>query len=460
MKFTLSILLFTSTLFCAVLETNEGTFLQIYADKNPQSNIVATVSVDKGKVETSRCFNTRDDSKWCQLTYTQNGVHIKGYSDKNSLDTIESKENKKPTFEANFGGRYSEVGNAIIPLNDGILLVGSTESFGKGQHDAYVVKVDNFGNKIWSGTYGGSGVDMAKSAVAVEDGFMLAGTTRSFGNRIQSLYLARISKDGSLKWQNGYYSDKDDYYTGNDMVKINDNNLLIAGHEDHVKFFDSEIDYYLNAISIDGQRNGIKRYGGNKVEKANSIISVKDGYVIAGETDTWGHGEKDSYVIKINKDGDRVWHSVFGWRYDEVTNQIIETSDGGYIMVGMTDSDHRNQKDVYVVKIKKDGNRAWQYHYGSKEHEEGNGIVETNDGYVITGYTKDTQSYNRDVYLLKIDKQGSVLWHKNFGGDGDDEGKAIAKVKDGFVITGYVTSKKNNSKDLYLLKVDNNGNIN
>lgn len=460
MKFTLSILVFASILFSAVIQTNEGTFLQVYADKNPQSNIVSTVSVDKGKIETLRCFNTRDDSIWCKLKYTLNGVSISGFSDKKSLDSIASRENKKSTFEANYGGRYSEVGNAILPLEDGILLVGSTESFGNGQNDVYVVKVDNFGNKIWSGAYGGGGVDIAKSVVSVKDGFMLAGTTRSFGNRIQSLYLAKISKSGNLRWQNGYYSDKDDYYTGNSMVKINDGNLLIAGHEDHVKFFDSEINFYLNAINTDGQRNGIKRYGGNKVEKANSIISVEDGYVIAGETDSYGHGGKDSYVVKINKDGDRIWHSAFGWRYDEITKQIIETKDGGYIMVGTTDSDHKNQKDVYVVKINKDGNRAWQFHYGSKEHEEGNAIVETKDGYVITGYTKDTQSYNRNVYLLKVDKVGNVVWHRNYGGDSDDEGNAIAKVKDGFVITGYTTSKNSNSKDLYLLKVDNNGNIN
>lgn len=459
MKSTLLVLLFASALFSAVIETNEGTFLQIYANKDPQSNIVATVSVDKGKIETSRCFNTRDDAKWCKLTYTQNGVSINGYSDEISLETLASIANKKSTFALNYGGRYSEVGNAILPLEDGILLVGSTESFGKGQKDVYVVKVDNFGNKIWSGAYGGGGVDEANAVVEIKDGFMLAGTTRSFGNRIQSLYLAKISKTGNLRSQKGYYSDKDDYYVGKDMVKINENNLLIAGHEDHVKFFNSEVNFYLNAINTDGQRNGIKRYGEGE-ERSNSIISVNDGYVIAGETDTWGNGAKDSYVIKINKDGDKIWHNAFGWTYDEVANQIIQTKDGGYITVGTTDSDHRNQKDVFVVKIDKDGNKVWQYHYGSKEHEEGRGIVETEDGYVITGYTKDTRSYNSDVYLLKIDKQGNIVWHRHYGGEGDDEGNAIAKVKDGFVVTGYITSKANNSKDLYLLKVDNNGNIN
>jgi len=459
MKFTLLVLLFASTLFSSVIETNEGTFLQIYADKDPQSNIVATVSVDKGKIETSRCFNTRDDARWCKLTYTQNGVSINGFSDEKSLKALDSRANKKSTFELSYGGRYSEVGNAILPLEDGILLVGSTESFGKGQKDVYVVKVDNFGNKIWSGAYGGGSTDEANAVVPVQDGFMLTGTTSSFGNRVENIYLAKISKTGKLIWQKGYYSDKDDYYVAKDMVKISEDNLLIAGHEDHVKFFDAEVNFYLNAINTDGQRNGIKRYG-NGEEKSNSIISVSDGYVMAGETDTWGNGAKDSYVVKINKDGDRVWHNAFGWSYDEVANQIIQTKDGGYIIVGTTDSDHRNQKDVFVVKMDKDGNKVWQYHYGSKEHEEGRGIVETEDGYVITGYTKDTKSYNSDVYLLKIDKNGNIVWHRHYGGDRDDEGNAIAKVKDGFIITGYITSKKNNSKDLYLLKVDNNGNIN
>lgn len=459
MKSVLILSALSSMLLSAIVETGEGTFLDIYADRNAQSNIVATVSADKGKINKKHCFTVGNNEEWCSLTYDYNGLTLKGYADKKSLDMLAARTNTKATFETSFGGRYDDIGNAILPLKDGYLIVGSTKSFGDGQQDAYVMKTDKFGNKVWSATYGGRQDDTVNAVVATDDGFMLAGTTSSFGNRAQSIYMAKIFSNGSLAWQHGYYSDWDDYYNGESIVKISDDNFLVVGTEDHVKFFNSEVNIYANAINIKGQRNGIKRYGGDEVDRAKSVIKVKDGYVIAGLTDSWTHGREDAYVVKIDNNGDRVWHNAFGFRYDEVANQVIATQDGGYITVGTTDSDISNQKDIYIVKIDANGNRQWHYHYGSREIEEGFGIVEVNDGYVIAGYTKDTSNYDKDAYLLKIDRDGNILWAKKYGGSKDDEARAIAKVDDGFVITGYTTSSENYSKEMYLLKVDSNGNL-
>ena len=453
-------LLASAALMSNVTQTKDGTFIDIYADKDPQSNIISTVSTNKGNIVKKRCFSNRESQRWCKVEYIHNDLRIHGYIDEDSLDTIYAIPNKNITFEQTFGGRYDDEANDIIALKDGYMLVGSTASFGKGQNDAYVVRVDKFGNKVYSLAIGGSSEDEANAVVEVKDGFVIAGSTRSFGNGVESIYMAKVSKVGALLWQNGYYSDKDDYYQAKDMVKISDTNLLLAGPEDHVKFFNSEVNVYVNAIDINGQKNGVKRYGGSKVDVANSIINTKDGYVLAGMSKTWGHGGEDAYVIKLDKDGNQIWHNAFGFRYDEVANQIIATRDGGYILVGTTDSDIKKQQDIYVVKLNANGTRAWQAHYGSKEDEEGYGIVETDDGYVIAGYTKDTQSYNSDVYLLKISHHGRMLWSKKYGLDKDDAAKAIIKVEDGFVVAGYKTSQETYSKDLYILKVDENGNIN
>lgn len=461
MKYFLLIYLTSFLAFAnSVIETKDGTFLNIYANDDRQSNIIANVSIDRGKFNKKRCFKNDANERWCKLTYSLNGLKVNGYVDEKSLDKIVTRPNFKKTFEKNYGGRYDDVGNTILALKDGFLMAGYTESFGKGGKDVYLMKVDRFGNKLWSSVYGGPRTDVANAIVSVRGGFMIAGTTSSFGNRAQSVYLAKINNDGKLTWQNGYYSDEDDYYTGNDLVKISDDNVMVAGSEDHVSFFNSEIDLYINAVYADGKRNGIKRYGGEDMDKANSVISVKDGYIFAGVTDTWGHGSKDAYVVKIDKQGKQVWHNAFGFKKDEVANQIIATKDGGYVIVGTTQSDIYNLKDVYVVKMDKAGTKEWQGHYGSQANEEGFGVVETSDGYVITGYTEDSRNYDSNVYLLKLDKSGSVYWSKKYGGDKDDEGRAIVKVKDGFVVTGYTTSDETSSKDLYILKVDKNGNIN
>ena len=459
MKIALIVSMVTSILFAGIVETNNGMFLELFTYKN-STEIVSTVPISKGKIEKKNCYSTRNGQEWCKVTYSDDGMVIKGYSEKKYLDIIAQAPNTKPMFEKTYGGKYDDEAKDIIALKDGYLLVGETQSFGEGNSDTYIIKVDKLGNKVYSHAYGGRNADVANAVVEVKDGFMLAGTTSSFGNRVQSLYLSKISKNGNLMWQKAYYSDKDDYYSGNDLVKISDDNLLIAGTEDHVKFFSSEVNIYLNAINTNGKRNGIKRYGGEDPEKAHSIVSVSDGYVIAGESDTWGHGLLDAYVIKIDKDGNRVWHNAFGFEDDEVANQIIATNDGGYILVGSTDSHYRTQKNVYVVKIDKDGTREWQSFYGSREADEGFGIVEAKDGYVIAGYTKGTNNYDSDVYLIKINKNGNVIWEKRYGSSKDDRANAIIKVEDGFVVAGYSTSSESYSKDVYLLKIDENGNIN
>ena len=452
--------LLTLALMANVTQTSEGVFIDIYADKDPQSNIIATVPTSKGNIIKKRCFTNRDSQSWCKVEYIHKDIIIHGYSDEDSLDIISAIPNTKSTYEQTYGGKYDDEANAVLAVKDGFMIVGTTASFGKGQNDAYVIRVDQFGNKVYSLALGGSSNDSANAVVELKDGFVIAGSTRSFGNGVESIYMAKFTKAGELLWQNGYYSDNDDYYQANDMVKISDRNMLFAGSENHVKFFNSEINIYVNAIDSEGVRNGVKRYGGNKVDVANSIINIQDGYVLAGMTKSWGHGAEDAYVIKLDKDGNQLWHNAFGYAYDEVANQIIATQDGGYILVGTTDSDIKNQQDIYVVKLRADGSRAWQAHYGSKEDEEGFGIVETNDGYVIAGYTKDTPSYNSDVYLLKISKSGVTMWSRKYGLDKDDGAKAIIKVDDGFVVVGYKTSEETYSKDVYILKVDENGKIN
>lgn len=451
--------LFTSLLMANVTQTSEGTFIDIYSDKDPQSNIIATVSIDKGTIVKKRCFSNRDSQRWCKIEYVHNDLRIHGYSDEDSLDIIYAIPNSKSTFEQTYGGKYDDEANAVLELKDGYMLVGSTASFGKGQSDAYIVRVDKFGNKIYSLALGGASEDSANAVVELKDGFVLGGSTRSFGNGVESIYAAKFSKAGELLWQHGYYSDKDDYYQANDMIKVSETNMLFAGSENHVKFFNSELNVYVNAIDTNGQKNGVKRYGGDKLDEANSIINTEDGYVLAGVTKSWGHGGEDAYVIKLDKEGNQIWHNAYGYAYDEVANQIIATKDGGFILVGTTDSDIKNQQDIYVVKLNADGTRDWQAHYGSKEDEEGFGIVETEDGYVIAGYTKDTPSYNSDVYLLKISKSGGTVWSRKYGLDKDDAAHAIIKVKDGFVVAGYKTSEETYSKDLYILKVDENGYI-
>ncbi len=460
MKKTLLLLwVFMSVLLANFTQTQDDTFIDIYADKDPQSSIIATVSTSKGKLTKKGCFTNSDSQRWCKVEYAHNELNIHGYSDEDSLEMINAVPNNKSTFEQTFGGKYDDIANAVIALKDGYMIAGVTASYGKGENDAYVVRVDKFGNKIYSLSLGGTAEDSANAVAELKNSFVIVGATRSFGVAEENIYVAKFSKAGELLWQKGYFTDEDDYYQANAIVKTSDTEILLAGSENHFGFFSTEMRVYVNALDAKGEQKSVQRYGGSDMDVANSIISTQDGYLLAGVTKSSGSGE-DAYVIKVDKDGDMTWQKRFGYAHNEVAHQIIQTQEGGYILVGTTASYIQNQQDVYVVKIEADGTVSWQEHYGSQEDEEGYGIVETNDGYVIAGYTEDTLTKSGDVYLLKISKTGSVLWERKYGSDNDDAAKAIIKVEDGFVIVGYKTSQKSLSKDFYMLKVDENGKIN
>ncbi len=263
-----------------------------------------------------------------------------------------------------------------------------------------------------------------------------------------------------MKWQKGIYNDKDDYYTGASVAPVSDTSFLVAGTEDHVQFFGSEVNGIIVGVKTNAKTYAMRYYGGEDDEKFNSIIATKDGYIMAGSTDTWGHGRHDAYVVKIDKSGNRQFARAFGYKYDENAKQIIPSNDGGYILIGTTDSDYDMRRDLFVVKMDAKGKRLWQYHYGTREEDEGFSITQAHGGgYILAGYTKDTKGYDKDLYLMKIDEDGNAMWERRYGGSKDDAAYKIKKIKDGYVVVGYKESAQTYSKDIFVLKLDKNARL-
>ena len=458
MRYFLALSLMITALLAGLHETNDGLFLEIFEKHDRQSRIIAEVSTDKGELETLRCRGVRTD-EWCKVRYRSAGVVLEGWSDKKSLDVITARPNTKPTFERRIGGRYSDEGHAVLAVDDGFIIVGSSESFGEGQRDGYLVKTDRFGNTVFTQSYGGSRDDNLEAIMPFKDGYVMAGSTYSFGNGNENLYVVRTNAKGELIWEKGYYEKKRDRYIGKALALVNDEHVMVAGSQEHIKFFNGDTYCYLTAIDAKGEQKWAQRYGGKNPDRANSIVKVKGGYVFAGYTETWGDSGKNMYVVKIDDNGHRLWHYAYGGEFDEVVNQVITTKDGGYLLIGTTNSDHRRLKDVYAVKLDSQGKWQWKRHYGGSSDEEGFGVVEDESGYVVVGYTKSTKNLSSDLYLLKLDYDGLIVWKRTYGGSGNDVGRAIIKVEDGFVMTGHSDGASDRGVDLYLLKVDKEGKL-
>jgi hypothetical protein len=363
------------------------------------------------------------------------------------------------TFEKRIGGKETDVAKSVIVLDDAYLIVGKSKSFTKNRFfNIYIIKIDKMGNKIWSKHLGTKEDDEGNAVVQTDDGFVIVGSSDKLGNDRKSIYLVKIQKDGEFIWERAFYSNKYDYYSGNDLVKSADG-FMIAATERHPKLFNEQIDAYILSADTDGQVIGKRRFGGGDEDMANSIIRTKGGYLFAGSTESFGHGDIDAYVLKFNDNGERLFSRAFGGKDDDIAYDIIEVADG-YVLVGSTESFGRRYSDVYVVKMNKNGNRIWQKAYGGSREDVGYSIVEDSDGYVITGKTESYgENYRSDLYMLKISKNGKLLWERTYGKKQDDIGYDIAKTKDGYIVVGEIADERTRDRDVYIVKTNKNGKL-
>jgi hypothetical protein len=195
-------------------------------------------------------------------------------------------------------------------------------------------------------------------------------------------------------------------------------------------------------------------YGGFDQDDGWSIVQTTDGgYIMCGKTNSFGSGYFDVYLIKTDINGIEQWTQTYGGA-SSVGNSIEQTTDGGYIIVGKTTSFGNGSYDVYLIKTDGNGIEQWYKTYGGTSGEEGNSVKQTTDGgYIITGYTESFGNGMADVYLIKTDANGIEQWSQTFGGASSDGGQSVEQTADGgYIITGH------KGADVYLIKTDVNGN--
>ena len=178
------------------------------------------------------------------------------------------------------------------------------------------------------------------------------------------------------------------------------------------------------------------------------------GYILVGTTDA-GHSQKENlYLIKIDAFGNEEWSSDFGGSKTDVGAGVVQASDGGYVIAGYTKSYGAGRRDVYVVKVDVDGDLVWQRTVGGNDDDIAHSISTTNDGgFIVAGYTESFGSGKADAYLMKIDAGGDVEWTDTFGGTGTEIGYNARQADDGgYILVGSVSSRGRGAKDMYVVK--------
>ena len=197
-------------------------------------------------------------------------------------------------------------------------------------------------------------------------------------------------------------------------------------------------------------------YGGPDDDGGSSVQVTSDGgYIIAGSTQSFGAGGDDIYLIKTDSEGNMLWNQTYGGTGYDYGNSVQVTSDGGYIIAGQTNSFGAGAYDVYLIKTDSEGNMLWNQTYGSTNRDEGHSVQVTSDGgHIIAGYTYSFGTGSSDVYLVKTDSEGNLLWSQTYGGTVDDSGRSVQVTSDGgYIIAGDTGSFGAGRADVYLVKI-------
>jgi len=344
-----------------------------------------------------------------------------------------------------FGGNGNDEAYSIQQTTDGgYIVAGYTSSFGAGWEDVYVLKLNSDGSLAWQKTYGGSNYDRAYSIQQTTDGgYIVAGYTWSFGSGGCDVYILKLNSNGTLVWQKTFGGGLDDFAYS--IQQTTDGGYIVAGSTN--SFGAGGYDVYVLKLNSDGSLAWQKTFGGGLDDFAYSIQQTADGgYIVAGKMSGYG------CVLKLDSDGSLVWQKTFG---GGAAYSIQQTTDGGYIAAGYMSG------DVDVLKLNSDGSLAWQKTFGGNGNDEAYSIQQTTDGgYIVAGYTWSFGAGWEDVYVLKLNSDGSLAWEKTFGGNGDDVAYSIQQTANGgYVVAGYTWSFGAAYGDVYILKLDSNGEL-
>jgi hypothetical protein len=207
--------------------------------------------------------------------------------------------------------------------------------------------------------------------------------------------------------------------------------------------------------SLPAQITFERTYGGARRDEGRSVQQTTDGgYIIAGSKDIYPGNDCNVYLIKTGSCGDTLWTRTFGGTGYEDGTCVQQTSDGGYIVVGTTDSHGAGFYDVWLIKTDSNGDTAWTRTYGGAGYDGGWSVQQTVDsGYIIAGFTRSYGAGWADYYLIKTDVHGDTLWTRTFGAADNDCAYAVQQTTD----TGYILGGISDGVGIWLVKTDAHG---
>jgi len=363
--------------------------------------------------------------------------------------------NVLPYWAHAIGGADDDYGYSVVETYDsGLVVVGYTESYGSSSADLLIVKFNSAGSVQWAKAVGGTSHDYGYSVVRTSDsGFVVAGETGSFGAGSYDLFLVKFNSSGSVQWAKAVGGT--DYDEGYLVIQTSDSGFVVAGETG--SFGAGSYDLFLVKFNSSGSVQWAKAVGGTNSDHGESVIETSDsGFVVAGHTQSFGAGSDDVFLVKFNSSGSVQWAKAVGGRRFDMGHLVIQTSDSGLVVAGRTYSYGGN---LFLLKFNSSGSLQWAKAVGGTNWDAGYSVVQTSDsGFVVAGRTQSFGAGSYDLFLVKFNSSGSVQWAKAVGGTNDDAGHSVIQTSNsGLVVAGYTESFGADSSDLFLVRFGSDG---
>lgn len=365
------------------------------------------------------------------------------------------------TFEKVYGGTGDDEAFGIDSTHDqGFLIVGHTTSFGVSVKDVYLSKLNAVGDTVWTNRFGGGTTYNEGYAVSsrADSTLLFTGFTPSFGATVGDMLNMRVSEIGSF--MSSRRIGGGDTEAAYSLERTIDNRHVMAGYTgtNSAGLYDMNI----TKIFATGGPNWSKSYGTGAMEYGYDIVAIDadTGFCISGVSYGLGAGNQDWYVVRTNSIGDTIWTRTYGGTEHDLFAHIDQTTDGGFVIAGHTESFGAQWYDPLLIKVDMNGDLQWVKMYSGTDRDEIHDVKQTIDGgYIMVGFTGSFGAGGRDGLVIRTDSNGDTLWTKAIGGINDDEFHAIELTTDtNYVVVGYTESYGAGGKDVYALRIDDNGN--
>jgi len=357
-----------------------------------------------------------------------------------------------------YGGDDEDWAWSLIQDADGgYSMAGWSESSVGYYEDAYVVKTDAAGDTLWTRFLGGTGADRAwEHSQTADGGYLVAGFISAPMTSVCDMWLARLDAQGDTLWTRAWGGSGSEEARA--MAPTSGGGCVMAGYTE--SFGVGLADFYVVRTDANGDSLWGRTFGGEATEWASAVIQTSDDDILAaGVTVSFGAGSEDIWVVKISGDGDSLWSHTYGGDETDYVWSIIEVSDGGYLLAGSTGSFGAGLEDMWLVRIDEDGNELWNQTFGGMSDDEGWSVVETSDGgFLIAGKTESFGAGADDLWLVKTSADGDSLWSRTFGDTGQDGGYAVIQNSDGnYLAAGATWSFTGVRNEMWLVCVEGVG---